>query len=141
MRLMGIVLAFAFLAIAGSAHADDAKPQKDTVFVRITPTLDDSERSAHAETIKRAVAPAVTDKHVDINVTQLSITTTDNNQIEVVAEIGFEVSTSHDEIASFGNQVAKITLPKSRAGNLAQLRGDAIRCALEDLVRRLRHAA
>jgi len=143
MRISGILPALAVLVLhAGAGHA--SPKTEPGVFVRLSTTgMDEAERVVHTDIIRRALRVSwVQDKHVDVNVTRLSVTYV-GNAVEIVAELGFVLSSTGgagDRMASIGCQTAKLVLPRSQvnARKLPGLRREVIQSALGDLVRKLR---
>jgi len=102
--------------------------------------IDAGERLAHANLIRHALQVSwIDDKHVDVHVSRLTVDYV-GNTVEVVAVLGFVLSTTGDQMASIGHQTAKLVLPRSQvtARKLPGLRREVIQSALGDLLRKLR---
>jgi hypothetical protein len=105
--------------------------------------IDETERTSHADAIRRAMAEAFRDandiKHVDLVVTKLNVILNEET-VDISAEIKVVVSTTSNEIRSFVSGCATFTISKRqyKPARLAQLRHQALTDALEGLSRRLR---
>ena len=135
MRTSGI----AVLLLVASASLAHAAPGVFVTVSQQTSIEDNSERAGHVDAIRRTLGSAIDNKHLDITVNKLSVTIV-GNQVEIVAELGFVLSTLGDQIQSFGTQTAKLTVPVRRYSpiKVPALRREAIDNALEDLLRKLR---
>jgi hypothetical protein len=134
-----IALGLVVLAMGVATAAPRTGPG---VYVTLTTaSIDDAERTAHVDTIKRGLAnhSALENRHVDVTVNRISVTHI-GNEVEIVAELTFVLSTTGDHIVSFGNQIAKVRMPRRQfhANKLPALRHEVIDNALVDLRRKLR---
>ena len=105
--------------------------------------IDDAERAAHVEAIRRVMTEAFRDandiKHVDVVATKLTVTI-NQETVDVSAEVKVVVSTTSNEIRSFVSGCATFTISKRqyKPARLADLRHQALTDALEGVQRRLR---
>jgi hypothetical protein len=142
MRAIIIALGLVVLAIGTATAAPSG------VYVTLAAgthaQLDSSERIAHVELIRRGLAnhSALEGRNVDVTITKLLVSFV-GNEVEIVAELGFVLSTANDQIVSIGNQTSKLRIARRsyNASKLQQLRRDVIEEALTDLRRKLRAIA
>jgi uncharacterized cupredoxin-like copper-binding protein len=140
--MRAIVVAVGLVVLAMGVA--EATPQRG-VYVTMAANVDHAERAAHVDAIKRGLAnhSALENRNFDVNVGKLSVTIV-GNEVEIVAELSFVLSTAGDRIVSVGSQTAKLRVARRQfhASKLPALRREVIENALVDLRRKLRaHAA
>ena len=111
------------------------------VHVCMPPTgIDADERAAHIDAIKRAMIAAAPDaKTIDVSVTKLGVVIGETD-VEISAELKVIVSTSDDQIRSYGSGTATFSIARRQFRNerAAALRHQVLNDALDGLQRRMR---
>jgi hypothetical protein len=104
--------------------------------------IDAPERAEHIAAIKRAMIAAAPDaKTIDVNVSKLSVVIS-ADQVEISAELKVIVSSSDDQIRSYGSGTATYSIARRqfRPARAGVLRRQVIHDALDGLHRRMRTA-
>jgi hypothetical protein len=107
-----------------------------------TAGIDAAERTAHEDAIRRAMIAAAPDaKAIDVSVSKLSVVIGKDN-VEVSAELKVVVSTTDDQIRSFGSGTARFSVARRqhRPERVPALRRQVLLDALDGLHRRMRAA-
>ena len=136
--LVGIFVVFCFGTVASAAPAPQIHVSVPTVGI------DDAERACHTDAVRRVMKDAVRDagidaKSVDVTVAKLAVVIGED-KVEISAEIKVVISTTDDQIKSFGSGTAKFSIARRqfRPARVAALRHQVLNDALDGLYRRIR---
>ena len=138
-----MILAIVLVAGLGSVAAADRLAV--TATDRSPSGLTEAERTANAETVKRALViwadteSIKTDRRLDVGVVRMSIEPGDE-EISIVAELRLGVSDARGQILSVVAGSATVAVPSAsyRAKNLPKLRREALLAATMAMVPKLR---
>jgi hypothetical protein len=132
--LVGIIVMLWFGVAAASPEVHVCMPPS---------AIDAVERAAHIDAIKRAMIAAAPDaKTIDVSVAKLSVVIGEKN-VEVIAELKVIVSSSDDQIRSYGSGTATFSVARRqyRPARVGALRRQVLLDALDGLHRRMRAAS
>jgi len=136
--LLGILVVICFGTVASAAPAPQIHVSVPTIGI------DDAERACHADAIRRVMKDAVRDagidaKSVDVTVSKLAVVIGED-KVEISAEIKVVISTTDDQLRSFGSGTARFEIARRqfRPARVAALRHQVLNDALDGLYRRMR---
>jgi hypothetical protein len=139
--MRGTIIAVGLVVLAMGVATAEPRTEPGVYVTMASPSIDGAERVAHVDTIRRGLTnhSALINRQIDVTINRMSLTYI-RNEVEIVVELNFVLSTSGDQIVSFGNQTARLLIPRSQfnVNKLSALRGEVIENALGDLRRKLR---